>query len=381
MQYRKFGKLDWQASVLGFGAMRFPVVGNDQGHIDVPEAIRMIRYGIDHGVNYLDTAYPYHSGQSERLVGLALKDGYRDRVKLATKMPCRHIKSPNDFDRIFNEQLDKLQTDKLDFYLLHGLNSSSWPKVRGFGILPWAERQMAQGRIGHLGFSFHDEYDVFKQIVDDYDNWMLCQVLFNYMDVDYQAGRKGIEYAAGKGLAVAVMEPLRGGQLTRQPPAPVAGIWESAPASRSLAEWGLLWVWNHPEVTVALSGMSSMAQVVENIAIAAKSGVGNLSAEEMQLIDRVREAYQGLSPIPCTECRYCMPCTGGVEIPAVLRIYNEVMMYNDMQRGHFRYLSPAGLTEDQRGDRCTECGECLEACPQKINIPEWLKKTHAMLAP
>ncbi len=208
MQYRKFGKLKWQASALGFGAMRLPVIGSDQANINEPEAIRLIRYAIDHGVNYVDTAYPYHAGHSERVVGLALGDGYRDKVKLATKLPANRVQTAADFDRFFNEQLGRLQTDKIDFYLLHGLNQKGWTKVRDLGVLKWAEGQIAKGRIGHLGFSFHDSYDVFKGIVDDYGGWTFCQVLYNYMDIDYQAGRRGIEYAAAKGLAVVMCVAL-----------------------------------------------------------------------------------------------------------------------------------------------------------------------------
>ena len=217
MQYRKFGKLDWEVSALGFGVMRLPLTDGDPANIDEPEAIRMIRYAIDHGVNYLDTAYGYHSGQSERIVGRVLRDGYRERVKLATKLPAGLVESASDFNRFLSEQLERLQT-KIDFYLLHGLNGKSWPKVRDLGILDWAEGKMAQGKFEHLGFSFHDELDVFKEIVDAYDNWTLSQIYYNYMYVDYQAGRRGLEYAANKGLAVVVMGPLRGGQLAKKPP-------------------------------------------------------------------------------------------------------------------------------------------------------------------
>lgn len=379
MQKRKFGKLDWEVSALGFGAMRLPLAGSDPGDVDEPESIRLIRYAIDHGVNYLDTAYPYHSGRSERIVGRALGDGYRERIKLATKLPARRVESARDFDRFFDEQLDRLQTGKIDFYLLHGLNSRSWARVRDLGVLPWAERQIAAGRIGYLGFSFHDEYEVFKEIVDAYDSWTLCQVLYNYMDVDYQAGQRGVEYAAGKGLAVVAMEPLRGGQLSKSPPEQVVKIWGNAERKLRPVEWALLWLWNQPEVSVAISGMSTMGQVVDNIAIARRSSPGILTAGELAVVSRVREAYQGLSPIACTDCGYCKPCPYGVDIPGIFKIYNDVKIYDDLKRGHFRYRGPAGLEEDQRADRCNECGECLEVCPQKIPIPEWLKKAHALL--
>ncbi len=381
MKYRKFGKLDWEVSVLGFGAMRLPVIDEDRANIDKPEAIRMIRYAIDHGVNYLDTAYPYHKGYSESLVGQALKDGYRERIKLATKLPTWLVETARDFDRYFNEQLERLQTEKIDFYLLHGLNSQRWPVVRDLGILSWAEDKMAQGKFEHLGFSFHDDYETFKEIVDAYDDWAFAQIQYNYMNVDFQAGRRGLEYAAGKGLAVVVMEPLLGGRLGKQPPAPVARIWETAPQKRTSAEWALLWVWNQPEVSVTLSGMSTIEQVKENIATANHSRANNLTNDELSLIERVREAYNELSPIPCTSCGYCMPCPNGVEIPRILQMYNEAIIYDDLQTAQFRYQHPVVLKEEQRADQCLECDECLETCPQEIPIPEWLKKAHELLKP
>ncbi|HEY33383.1 MAG TPA: aldo/keto reductase [Dehalococcoidia bacterium] len=378
MQYRQFGKLDWKVSALGFGAMRLPVINNEQTNVDEPEAIRMIRYAIDHGVNYLDTAYPYHGGNSERIVGRALKDGYREKMKLATKLPVRMCESADDFDRFFNEQMERLDTDKIDFYLLHGLNGRSWPKVRDIGILRWAEEKMAAGRFDYLGYSFHDEFDVFKEIVDAYD-WTFCQVQYNYMDIETQAGRKGVEYAANKGLAVVVMEPLRGGKLGKQPE-PVMKVWESVPQKRTPAEWALLWVLDQPETSVALSGMSTMEQVVENVQIASRSAPGMLTDQELALYDRVREAYQGLSPIPCTSCGYCLPCPNGVEIPRIFQIYNDAIMYEDMRIGRFYYRG-GRLEDGQRADQCTECGECMDACPQEIPIPDWLKKVHEELGP
>jgi predicted aldo/keto reductase-like oxidoreductase len=340
----------------------------------------MIRYAIDHGVNYLDTAYPYHSGQSERIVGRALKDGYRQKMKLATKLLSRSVESAEDFDRYFNEQLERLQTDKLDFYLLHGLNANSWAKVRDLGVLSWAEDQMARGRFDHLGFSFHDTYDVFRDIVDAYDNWALCQIQYNYIDKDYQAGARGLKYAAEKGMAVVVMEPLRGGRLGG-PPEQIANLLVNAPPQRTPAEWALQWVWNQPEVSVALSGMSTMEQVMENVASAERSSIGVLKDDEIVLIDQVREAYQGLNPIPCTKCGYCVPCPSSVEIPMIFGIYNDAIVYDNLRMGRLRYCGPRGLKEEQRADQCTECGECLEACPQEISIPEWLRKAHETLGP
>lgn len=369
--------------MLGFGAMRLPLAGTDRADVDEPEATRMVRYAIDHGVNYLDSAWGYHSGNSERILGRILKDGYRDRVRLATKLPARDIDTAQDFDRIFNEQLERLQTEKLDFYLLHGMNRYLWPKVRDLGILHWAEDKMAQGKFDHLGFSFHDNYETFKEIVDAYDNWTLAQIQYNYMDTDFTGrrgpGRRGVEYAVDKGLALVIMEPLRGGNLAKRVPAPIAEIFESAVHKRTPAEWGLLWVWNQPEISVVLSGMNTMEQVVENITIADHSEPGYLTTDELILIGKAREAYEKLSPIPCTGCNYCMPCPNSVEIPSIFRIYNETKFYENSQMGRNRYQGRGGLKEEERADRCLECGACMEVCPQNIPIPEWLKKAHFLL--
>lgn len=379
MQYRKFGKLDWQVSALGFGSMRLPLLDNNPSHVNETETIRMIRYAIDHGVNYLDTAYPYHQGVSEVVVGRALRDGYREKMRLATKLPANIVQSAKDFDLLLNEQLGRLQTNSIDYYLLHGLNSNFWPKLRDLGIFHWAEGAMKDGRIRYLGFSFHDELDVFKEIVDAYDNWTLCQIQYNYVDRDYQAGNKGLKYAADKGLAVVVMEPLRGGGLTRELPEPVAKLWANASQKRSPAEWGLLWVLNQQEVSVVLSGMTTMAQVEENVGIAARSRPNMLTSAELRLIDQVSVAYHGLYPIPCTNCRYCVPCPNGVEIPQILALYNDVFVYGDLQSSKLRYNAGISITKEQRADNCLECLECVEKCPQGISVPEWLKKAHALL--
>jgi predicted aldo/keto reductase-like oxidoreductase len=377
MQYRTFGRLDWKPSALGFGAMRLTVFVNDSAKIDEPEATRMIRYAIDHGVNYVDTAYPYHRETSETFLGRALQDGYRERIKLATKMPCWKIEKAGDFDHFLDEQLGKLHTGHIDFYLLHGLNATRWPEMRDLDVLPWAQRAIADGRISHLGFSFHDEYEVFQEIVDATDLWTFCQIQYNYMDVAYQAGTRGLKYAADKGLAVVVMEPIRGGRLSKQVPPTVQAVWDSAPQERTPAEWALQWVWNHPEVSLVLSGMSAMAHVEENLATADRSGPGLLTEGELALYDRVREEYEKLCPIPCTDCQYCLPCPNGVNIPRVFEIYNDLMMYGDESQAQMVYN--AFMREEERADNCIECGECLEKCPQQIEIPDWLAKVHALL--
>jgi len=376
MKYRKFGRLDWEVAVLGFGAMRLPTIGNDPSHVDEPQAIEMIRYAIDQGVNYLDTAYPYHEKHSEIVVGKALLNGYREKVKLATKLPSWLVESPDDFDRFLDEQLEKLQTDHIDFYLLHALNSTRWPKLRDWEVLNWAESALTDGRIHYLGFSFHDDFAVFKDIVNATDRWTFCQIQYNFMDIEYQAGIKGLQYAADKGLAVVVMEPLRGGQLTTKIPKSVAELWESADIRRTPADWALQWIWNHSEVSVTLSGMSTMQHVIENLDSADRSGAGILTDEELILIDKVREEYRRLAPVPCTNCKYCMPCPNGVEITTIFEYYNESITYDNPRASRSLYGS---LSEDEQADNCVECFECEEKCPQGIPISEYLKKAHTWL--
>ena len=385
MQYRNFGQLDWRASALGFGVMRLPVIDGDQGHIDEAEATRLVRTAIDNGVNYVDTAYVYHGGNSESFLGRALKDGYRERVRLATKQPCWLVKERADFDRILDEQRARLDTEKIDFYLLHSLDAAHWHTVRELGVLDWAERAMAGGRIGHLGFSFHDSYDVFREIVDAYAGWTFCQIQYNFIDEDYQAGTRGLEYAAAKGLGVVVMEPLRGGLLAGRSgqyagqglPPSIQALWDSAAQTRSAADWALQWLWDKAPVSLVLSGMSTLAQVQENLASADGSRPGLLTGEELALVGRVRDEYRRLSPIPCTECKYCQPCPNGVNIPMIFGIYNEAMMFN--APGYARFVYGNVMPEDQRADKCLECGECESQCPQKIEIMQWLPKVHEYL--
>jgi len=381
MQYRQFGQLDFKVSALGFGAMRLPTVDDK---IDEAEATKMIRYAIDHGVNYVDTAYPYHEGTGEAFVGRALSDGYREKVKLATKMPSWEVETAGDFDKFLNIQIERLQLDTIDFYLLHTLNKDHWPKLRDLGVREWAEKAIADGRFRYLGFSFHDDYDTFKQIIDDYD-WPMCQIQYNYMDVENQAGTKGLQYAASKGVAVVIMEPILGGKLVGPPP-PIQATWDGAAKKRRPADWALQWLWNQPEVSVVLSGMSAMQHVEENVASADVSGIGTLTADELALYDQVRSKYQKLIAIPCTSCGYCMPCPQGVDIPGNFGSYNEGVMFDkpEASRGHYGWLKFAyeeqGIFDhDVRAAQCIQCGECEAKCPQGIPISEWMPVIHQAL--
>ncbi len=368
MQYRVLGKTGQRVSALGCGAMRLPTLG-DPDKVDEAAAIEMLRYAFDHGVNYVDTAYPYHGGNSERVVGRALQHGYRDRVLLATKLPVWEADKAEDFDRLFDEQCRRLDVDRIDFYLLHCLQETFWPKVRDLGVLDWAERLQADGRIGHFGFSFHDRFDVFQKIVDAYD-WSFCQIQYNLVSEDVQAGTRGLQYASERGLGVLIMEPLFGGTLASPPPA-VDEIWRAA--GRNPVDVALRWLWSKPEVSMVLSGMSTLDQVRENLAIADRSGVGQLSEQELQVVRRVQQKYDELSPVPCTKCGYCMPCPHGVDIPRNFELYNQTTVYGGTSQLLCRNLY-IGLPEEQRATACQACRLCEEKCPQQIEISRMLDR-------
>ena len=373
MLYRKMKKADPELSILGFGAMRLPVLPD--GHVDEPEATRMIRYAIDHGVNYVDTAYPYHNGESETVVGRALAGGYREKVNLATKLPSWLIKSREDMDRYLDEQLKKLQTDRIDFYLVHGLIQPFWENLSSLGVLEFLDDAIADGRIGYAGFSFHDTTRLFKEIVKAYD-WTFAQIQYNFMDEDYQAGTKGLRYAAKKGLGIVVMEPIRGGLLARDVPG-ITEIWKKAPVQRTPVEWALRWVWNHPEVTVVLSGMSAFEQVTQNIAYAENGLPGSLDRKELAVYDKVRKEFRKRIAIPCTGCKYCSPCPHGVSIPECFELYNQVYMFDAKESVQQMYTMFLGGFFDgvpTYASCCQDCGECEEKCPQGLPIRENLRK-------
>lgn len=373
MLYRKMNKVASDLSILGFGCMRLPVT--ESGHIDERHATDMLRYAIDHGVNYVDSAYPYHNGESEPFLGRALQGGYREKVFVATKLPSWLIKSRADMDQYLNEQLERLQTDHIDFYLVHGLMKPFWENLRQLGVNDFLDDAIADGRIRYAGFSFHDELALFKETVDYYD-WTFCQIQFNFMDEQYQAGIEGLRYAAEKGLGIVVMEPLRGGMLTKDIPS-INDIWRRAPAQRSLSEWALRWVWNHPEVTVVLSGMSSFEQVEQNIAHAENGLPDSLSPKELDLFKEAEAEYRKRIKVPCTGCRYCMPCPSNVSIPECFEMYNQACMFNAPDVANINYsIVLGGMLSGNPGfaSQCQECGECEEKCPQGIPIREHLKE-------
>jgi len=378
LQYRPFGKLDWKVSTLGFGTMRLPLNSENQADINVPEAVNLIRFAVDQGVNYIDTAYVYHEGQSEVVVGEALQGGYREKVKIATKMPVFSVERKSDLDGIFKTQLKRLRTDHIDFYLLHALMEKTWRKAQELDILGWAERKVEEGKIAYLGFSFHDEYKVFREIVDAY-NWVFCQIQYNYLDEYYQAGKAGLEYAAGKGLAVVVMEPLAGGLLAVQPPANVQRLWDATGVKRSAADWALRWVWNHPEVSVALSGMNTMSQLQENLASAEASGVNMLTPEEISVLTKSRELFQNLGYIGCSKCRYCIHCPQSIDIPLTLGFLNEYAMKrrlpSEQERIKESYLK--AVPDGRRANNCLRCGLCEQVCPQHLPVRKLISEAAA----
>lgn len=378
MQYRPFGKLDWQVSALGFGCMRLPIrTGGQPGSADIDEAeaSRLVYHAIENGVNYLDTAYPYHRKESEPFLGRALQGGWRQKVRLATKMPHWMMEGPADFDRFFDEQLAKLQTDYVDFYLLHALDKNSWPKLKNWDVFSWAEKKIKEGRIHHLGFSFHDDFSVFKDIVDGYD-WEFCQIQYNYMDIEEQAGTRGLKYAAEKGLAVIVMEPLLGGRLS-VPQQDIQAIWDRSPVKRSPTDWALQWLWNQPEVSLVLSGMSSMQQVEQNLVSASSSAAGSLNALELSLVDEVRARYRELCLASCTGCQYCQPCPNNLNIPLMFELYNAGHMYGVIEQVRQQYND--WIKPENRADQCARCQECEDKCPQHLPICELLDKVDQVL--
>ena len=374
MLYRKIPKTGEALSILGFGCMRLPVTR--EGRIDEPRATRQVRAAIDRGVNYLDTAWPYHAGESEKFLGRALSDGYRERIKLATKLPSWMIESRADMDTYLNTQLEKLQTDRIDYYLLHALAGGPWDHLLSLGVTEFLDQAKADGRIINAGFSFHGILNDFKRIVDAYP-WEFCQIQYNFLDEKNQAGTEGLQYAAHKNLGVVVMEPLRGGNLGLPiPPSEVDAIFKQAKIDRTPVEWALRWIWSHPEVTVVLSGMNEEDHINENLAIAAQAKPNSLTADELQLIKRAGHKYRELMKVACTGCGYCMPCPSDVAIPRCFEVYNKMHMFGNMEEAKFSYaLSMGGVFSGTPAyaSQCTQCEECLEKCPQNIEIPDFLE--------
>ncbi len=377
MLYRNLGKTGEKVSILGFGCMRLPIIGGRPDRINEPLATQMLHHSIDRGVNYIDTAYPYHGtsayggGMSEIFVGNALKDGYRDQVYLSTKLPSWLIQKKEDMDKYLDEQLKRLQTDKIDFYLLHGLHQDFWEILTDLDVFEFLDSALEDGRIGYAGFSFHDEFEFFKEVVDSY-KWSFSQIQYNYMDQEFQAGKAGLDYASSKDLGTVIMEPLRGGCLTNNIPLEIQDLWDTAMVKRTPAEWALRFLWDNPEVNVVLSGMSTMEQVRENLKIAEDGLANTLTDNELNLFTQIREIYNKKVHVGCTACNYCMPCKNGVDIPLNLNLLNDVYIYENLEKpsGNYSFLSAKKMS----ASFCDECGECEEKCTQDISIRKFLKE-------
>ena len=375
MQYRTMPKSADKLSVLGYGCMRFPMKGSS---IDAQEAKKQVMHAIENGVNYLDTAWPYHKGESESFLGehILSDKAVREKVYVATKMPCFTISKAEKFDEIFNKQLSKLKIDYVDYYLLHSLSGSTWQKMLSLGITEWMNKVKKEGKVRYMGFSFHGRQEDFFKIADEYD-FDFAQVQFNILDENYQAGIKGIEYAAAKGMGVIVMEPLRGGSLTGSIPKEVQEIYDTADIKRKPADWALRWIYNHPQVTLVLSGMNTTEQIDENIKTASVAAPDSLNDKEKKIINGVRNKYLELFTIGCTGCGYCMPCPVGIDIPGVLKSLNNFHMFSKTS-ARIKYMSYSGImTADGKphfASSCIECGKCEQKCPQSLQIRQGMKQ-------
>lgn len=378
MTYRSFGKTGVMVSPIGFGMMRLPLLPS--GEIDEEQTKRMMHYGIEQGMNYVDTSYLYLNGKSEEVTGRVLLGGYRDKVYIATKSPLIITERPDDFERFLEQQLEKLQTDVIDFYLLHMITGRNWePIVKRFKLIDRIEKAKAQGKVRYIGFSFHASLPIFKQVVDATPNWDFCQIQLNYLDTEYEAGVTGLKYAADRGLGVTIMEPLRGGYLADVPPE-VESLFAASLPRRTPVEWALNYLWDMPEVGVVLSGMSVMQHMTENIASAKKSSVGMLGMDEKETLSKVVTKYAELAAYPCTGCEYCHTCPKGIAIAQIITTYNQYKTRGERYAHRYRFfpdtpdakIIPYGLS----GKVCDGCGACLCKCPVGIDIPAVIRTIH-----
>ena len=371
MLYREVPKNGDKLSVLGYGCMRFPV---RMQAINEKLAEKQILLAVEQGVNYFDTAYPYHSGKSEPFLGKVLeKNGCRDKVKLATKLPHWMTPSKEEMDKLLDEQLKKLRTDRIDYYLIHALSGEHWETAKENGVIEFMDDALKAGKIINAGFSFHGLAEDFNKIVDDYD-WTFCQIQYNYLDTQNQAGTAGLKYAASKDIAVMIMEPLRGGNLAKTPPPSVEKIWAKADQEKTPVDWALGWIWNHPEVTVVLSGMNNDDHIDENIRLAGKYLPESFSDKEITLVEEAADEFRRVMKVGCTGCQYCMPCPAGVNIPGCFDMYNSRHAFKDKSAKLMYNFFNGGVTTDKptMASQCVQCGVCVEKCPQNLAIPELL---------
>ena len=389
MQYREYGKLAYKVSALGLGCMRLPrlIKSNGEVEVDREKAYELIQYAADHGINYFDTAYTYHQKASEEILGEALSmGGRRERVKIVTKQPFTIMENLatgggktllDNARRNLEITLKKLRTDYLDIYLIHNIGASTWDGIKKNKIIEEYEKFRAEGLIRAIGFSYHGQFPLFKEILEFY-NWDMCQVQQNFIDVDHEVTAESIKIAGKKGSALVIMEPLRGGGLA-VPPKRMEGLYSEFPGKRRPVEWAFRHLLNYPEVSTILSGMTTLEQLKENIEIFSKDdAVPNcLSSKEMDIISRIKSAYESVKNIPCTACEYCLPCPNGVDIPGVFFRYNEGHMFDNFDQPSRAYMLLTSFKKD--ASRCIACGECEKKCPQHIEIIKQLKNADEAL--
>lgn len=379
MQYRPYGKEGFEVSAFGMGCMRLPRIIKADGSVEVDreKAFELIRYAADHGVNYFDTAYGYHRQKSEEILGEALDGGYRERVKIATKQPFAVMKTQSDIRRNLENTLKKLRTDHIDVYLIHNIQASAWEDIKKRKIIEEYEKFKEEGLIGAIAFSYHGEFEPFKEILEFYP-WSMCQVQQNLLDCDKEVTEEGIKLAGKQGTALVIMEPLRGGGLANAPD-DVQAIYDQYPIKRSPAEWAFRYMYNHPEVSTILSGVTTMEQLKDNIRIFSQPDAlpGVMSAEEMDIVQRAKAAYESRVTIPCTGCEYCMPCPKGVDIAGIFHKYNTGMMFRNFDNPQRTYMFTRNAGQDV--SKCIACGACMTKCPQHIKIIDQLRVAHAAL--
>jgi len=379
VQYRKYGKLGYEVSALGMGCMRLPRITAQDGTVSVDreKAHEMIRYAAEHGITYFDTAYGYHATMSEAVLGEALDGGLRKKVRIATKQPFGVMKTQDDIRKNLENTLKKLRTDHIDVYLIHNIQASAWDEIKRRKIIEEYEKFRAEGMIGGIAFSYHGKYDAFQDVLGFYD-WDMCQVQQNLLDVDKETTEQAIFDAGKKGCAMVIMEPLRGGGLC-VPPKTVQDVYDEHSKERTGTEWAFRHLLNYPEISSILSGMTTLEQLKENIALfsAPDAVPGCLSDKEKDILKRAKQAYESIVTVPCTGCEYCMPCPGGVNIPAVFSRYNDGAMFGnfDQPRRSYMFMERGGSS----AAKCLQCGACVSKCPQSIAIVEELAKAHAAL--
>ncbi len=377
MKYRKFGFSEWRSSILGFGAASLRLCENAPASSGATAAVKIIRLAIDRGINYLNLGYPYNLRQQEQIAGAiseALLDGCREKIKIAVTLPIHLLNSASDFDLSLDRQVNLLKADRADFCLFGGLNRETWPLLQRFEAQDWAEAALAAGRVGAVGFSFYDDFQVLRRILGEYDRWSLCQFRFSFMDISRSPGIGGIKYAASKGLAVVVTEPLRSGRLIKRPPTAVARIWGDECKGSRLAKWGLRFVWSYPEIAVAVRDFSSTRDLIKSADIADSVELDSLTVQEELLINTVRDEYLKLSRIPCTSCRPCMPCPEGIDVPRIFELYNDAFIYEDLKTARLMYLK-----EQHHAELCTQCRDCEKRCARELKIVDWLEQAHKLL--